>query len=129
MLVDNILILSSFILIFIMTFVYIFKKLTNSLLDFQKIQKKQIEQNIEVYISAVYEMHNTKSQIIKNDFQKISSDQIRQLDASRAINHNLKELIIKIEKFNFNIDKRIELENEIIKLKKILNRKKNNKRN
>jgi len=110
-----------FLLVLILT--YLFKKLKIEVFNFQNKLANQIDTNLQLYISASSQVTNKKSETLQKDFQKINNDQILQLESSQAINQNLKEMIKKIENLNKNIDKKNVLENEIIKLKKIINRK------
>jgi len=87
------------------------------------MQLSQIDQNVQVYISAISKIINMKLDKTEDDLYKIKKEQITVSELTQLIDFNLKEASKKIDKQKEYTYKINELEREIIKLKHIIKRK------
>lgn len=109
--------------LFLVVFILQIRKLKNDLLSLQKMQLSQIDQNVQVYISAISKIINMKLDKTEDDLYKIKKEQITVSELTQLIDFNLKEASKKIDKQKEYTYKINELEREIIKLKHIIKRK------
>lgn len=113
-------------LLSILVLFLIFRKLGNNILvDIQSLMKIK---NQEVY-KLVKEFNNniiTQLKTTKKEFEITQDLQKNVITELQKFNEILKETPQRIEKLNSTVAQRKELENEIIKLKKIIKRREKN---
>jgi peptidoglycan hydrolase CwlO-like protein len=113
-------------LLSILVLVLIFIRLKNNLLVYTQNSMKIKNQEFFKLINEFNNTFHKQLKSMKKEFEIIQGLQRELITELQNINQFSKEMPQKIEKLNSAVAQRTELENEIIKLKKVIKRKEKN---